>query len=50
MSADYHRIARYLKAATGTLTKSERSLLSEFAEIAKRKYERLRKRVLKRAT
>lgn len=48
-SAEYHRISRYLKAATGALTQAERSLLSEFAEIAKRKYERLRKRVVKHA-
>jgi len=48
-SAEYHRITRYLKVATGILTKGERSLLSEFAEVAKRKYQRLRKRVVKHA-
>jgi hypothetical protein len=48
-SAEYHRITRYLNVATGVLTKGERSLLLEFAEIAKRKYERLRRRVVKHA-
>ena len=48
-SAEYHRITRYLKVAAGILTKGERSLLSEFAEVAKRKYERLRKRVVNHA-
>jgi len=48
-SAEYHRITGYLVGATGILTKAERSLLSEFAEVAKRKYERLRRRVVKHA-
>lgn len=39
-SAEYHRITRYLKAASGSLTTAERSLLLEFAETAKRNCER----------
>jgi len=46
-SADYHRISRYLKAASGTLSPAERDLLSQFAELAKRKYGRLRRRITK---
>ena len=48
-SAEYHRIFRYLKTAKSTLTTAERDLLAEFAEIAKRKYDRLRRRILKHA-
>ncbi|HTS48084.1 MAG TPA: hypothetical protein VMH05_09070 [Bryobacteraceae bacterium] len=48
-SAQYHRITRYLRVASDVLTKAERSLLLEFAEVAKRKYERLRRRVVKHA-
>jgi len=47
--SEYHRITRYLNAATGILTRGESSLLLEFAEIAKRKYERLRRRITKHA-
>jgi len=41
--AEYHRITNYLKAATGILSKPQRELLKEFAQLAKRKQERLLK-------
>jgi hypothetical protein len=37
--AEYHRITRYLKSGVGILSQAERDLLSEYAELAKRKYE-----------
>jgi hypothetical protein len=42
--AEYNRITRYLKAGVSILSQAERDLLSEFAELAKRRYERLRRR------
>jgi len=48
-AAEYHLLRRYLNAARGILTGPERSLLLNYAELAKRKYERLRRRVLKHA-
>jgi hypothetical protein len=38
-------LANYLKAANGILSKAERELLSEFAEIAERKCQRLRRAI-----
>ena len=40
--AEYHRITKYLKATTGVLSKANRELLMEFAELAKLKYHQLR--------
>ena len=48
--AERRRLVSYLKAATGILTKDEMDLLSEFAQIAKRKCDRLRKAVQQRST
>ena len=48
--AEYHRITNYLKAATGILSKPERELLKEFAQLAKRKQERLLKAINQVAT
>jgi hypothetical protein len=42
-SAEYRRLMNYLKAATSVLPKAECELLSEFAEISKRKCQRLRR-------
>src|ERR1700736_4347831 len=47
--AEYHRINKYLKAATGVLSKPDRELLLEFAALAKSKYERLRRAMNRRS-
>jgi hypothetical protein len=41
--AEYRRLVNYLKAAIGVLPKAECELLCEFAEISKKKCERLRR-------
>ena len=38
-------LANYLKAATGILPKADQDLLSEFAQLAKQKCDRLRKAI-----
>ena len=43
--AERLRLISYLKAAHGILSKAERELLSEFAQIAKRKCDRLRRAI-----
>jgi hypothetical protein len=43
--AERRMLANYLKAANGILSKAERELLSEFAEIAERKCQRLRRAI-----
>ena len=40
---EYRRLANYLRGATGALSKAEFDLLVEFAEISKRKCQRLRR-------
>ena len=44
-AAERRRLLNYLKAAAGILSKPERELLLEFAEIAKRKCDRLRRAI-----
>jgi hypothetical protein len=39
------RLVNYLKAATGILSEPERQLLLEFAQIARRKCDRLRRAI-----
>jgi hypothetical protein len=41
--AERRRLVTYLKAAKGILSKGELELLSDFAQIAKRKCDRLRR-------
>ncbi len=48
--AEYKRISQYLKSARDILTDPDRSLLSEFANLAKRRYERLLSRNTKNRT
>ena len=43
--AERRRLANYLKAARGILSKAERNLLLEFAEIAEQKCQRLRRAI-----
>jgi hypothetical protein len=44
-AAEMRRLKRYLDAATGVLSKPELQLLLEFAEIAQRKCDRLRRAI-----
>jgi hypothetical protein len=43
--AERRRLVNYLKAASSILSKPEQELLLEFAEISKRKCDRLRKAI-----
>jgi hypothetical protein len=43
--AERRTLVNYLKAATGILSKAERELLLEFAQIARRKSDRLRRAI-----
>lgn len=41
-NSEYHRVTNYLNAAQAILTKPERDLLMAFADLAKRRTDRLR--------
>jgi hypothetical protein len=44
-SAERRRLVNYLKAADGVLSEAEKALLREFAQLAKRKCDRLRRAI-----
>jgi hypothetical protein len=44
-AAERSKLVNYLKAATGILSEPERKLLLEFAQIARRKCDRLRRAI-----
>ena len=43
--AERRRLVNYLKSSSGILSKAEQSLLVEFAQLAKKKCERLRRAI-----
>jgi hypothetical protein len=44
-AAEHRRLTKYLKATAGLVSKAERSLLLDFAELARQKCERLRRAI-----
>ena len=48
--AERRRLVNYLKAATGVLSTAEEALLREFAKLAKRKCDRLRRAIHQHST